>query len=84
MGVSFGTYLRHCGDVLMGRRYYVLLRRHHGVPIRGRGDVPLRRLGDVPSRRQSSFKWRVTVSGELIFLENYGNCDATNAVTLLL
>ena len=33
---------------------------------------------------KSSFKWRVTVSGELMFLENYGNCDVTNTVTLLL
>ena len=32
----------------------------------------------------SSFKWRVTVSEELIFLESYGNCDVTNTVTLLL
>ena len=32
----------------------------------------------------SSFKWRVTVSGELMFLESYGNCDVTNTVTLLL
>ena len=32
----------------------------------------------------SSFKWRVTVSEELMFLESYGNCDVTNAVTLLL
>ena len=32
----------------------------------------------------SSFKWRVTVSGELIFLESCGNCDVTNTVTLLL
>ena len=33
---------------------------------------------------KSSFKWRVTVSGELMFLENYGNCDITNTVALLL
>ena len=32
----------------------------------------------------SSVKWRVTVSGELMFLESYGNCDVTNTVTLLL
>ena len=32
---------------------------------------------------KSSFKWRVTVSGEL-FLESYGNCHVTNTVTLLL
>ena len=30
-----------------------------------------------------SFKWRVTVSGELMFLDSYDNCDVTNAVTLL-
>ena len=30
---------------------------------------------------ESSFKWRVTVSGELMFLENYGNSDVTNTVT---
>ena len=32
----------------------------------------------------SSFKWRVTVSGELMFLESCGNCDVTNIVTLPL
>ena len=32
----------------------------------------------------SSFKWRVTVSGELMFLESYGNCDVTNTLTFLL
>ena len=32
----------------------------------------------------SSFKWRVTVSGELMLLESYGNCDVTNTVILLL
>ena len=34
--------------------------------------------------QMSSFKWRVTVSGELMFLESYSNCDVTNTVTLLL
>ena len=29
----------------------------------------------------SSFKWRVTVSGALMFLESYGNCDVTNTAT---
>ena len=29
-------------------------------------------------------KWRVTVSGELMFLETYSNCDVANTVTLLL
>ena len=33
---------------------------------------------------KSSFKWRVTVSGELMFLDSYSNCDVTNTVTLLL
>ena len=32
----------------------------------------------------SSFKWRVTVSGELMFLESYGSCNITNTVTPLL
>ena len=34
--------------------------------------------------RKSSFRWRVTVNGELMFLESYGNCDVKNAVTILL
>ena len=34
--------------------------------------------------RPSSFKWRVTVSGELMFLGSYDNCDVKNTVTLLL
>ena len=29
-------------------------------------------------------KWRVTVSGELMFLEIYGNCDVTITVNLRL
>ena len=33
---------------------------------------------------KSSFKWTVTVSGELMFLDSYSNCDVTNTVTLLL
>ena len=32
----------------------------------------------IPFLPSSSFKWRVTVSGELMFLESYGNCDVTN------
>ena len=32
--------------------------------------------------RPSSSKCRVTVDGELMFLESYGNCDVTNTVTL--
>ena len=35
-------------------------------------------------RLLSLSKWRVTVSGELMFLESYRNCDATIIVTLLL
>ena len=38
--------------------------------------------GSKPER--SSFKWRVTMSGELMFLESYGSCDVINTVTLLL
>ena len=34
--------------------------------------------------RASSSKWRVTVSGELMFLESYGNCDVTITVTLFM
>ena len=33
---------------------------------------------------KSSSKWRVTVSGELMILDSYGNCDVTITVTLLL
>ena len=32
----------------------------------------------------SSFKWRVTMSGELMFLESYGNCDVTDTLILIL
>ena len=59
MGVSFETCLRRRGDVLMGRRCYVLLRRGHDVPIRRRGDVSLRRLGNVPPRRRWVFHLRL-------------------------
>ena len=52
MSVSFETFLKRRGDILMGRCCYVPLRRRYDVPIRRRGDVPLRRLGDVPSRRR--------------------------------
>ena len=38
----------------------------------------------IEPHNESWFKWRVTVSGELMFLESYGNCDVTNIVTLLL
>ena len=55
MGISFETFLRRRGDVLEGRRCYVLLRRRYDIPIKRRGDVPLRRLGDVPSRRRWVF-----------------------------
>ena len=51
-GFSFETYLRCCGNVLTGRRCYVILRRFNSVPIRRRGEVPLRRLGNVPPRRR--------------------------------
>ena len=30
----------------------------------------------------SSSKWRVTVIGQLMFLESYGNCDVTITVTV--
>ena len=59
MGVSFETCLRRCGDVLIGRRCYVLFRRRHDVPTRRRGAVILRRLVDVPSRRRWCFIWDV-------------------------
>ena len=32
-GVSFETYLRRRGDVLMGRRHYVPMRPRHIIPI---------------------------------------------------
>ena len=62
MGISFETFLRRRGDVLEGRRCYVLLRRRYDVPIKRRGDVPLRRLGDVTSRRLGCFIWDVPVT----------------------
>ena len=60
MGVSFETYLRRRGDVVMGRRHYVPLRRRHDIPIRRREDVPLRRLGDVSLRHRWVFHLRRT------------------------
>ena len=60
LGVSFETYLRRSGDLLMGRRHYVPLRRRHDIPIRRREDVPLKRLGDVPLRRRWVFPLRRT------------------------
>ena len=67
MGVSFETYRRSRGDILMGRRGYVPLRRlvdismrrrwvfhlrHHCyVLLRCPHDVPIRCGGDVPLRR---------------------------------
>ena len=60
MGVSFKTCFRGGGDVMMGRRCYVLLRRRYDVPIRPRGDAPPKRLGDVPSRRRWVFHLRRT------------------------
>ena len=59
MGVSFKTCFRSRGDVMMGRRCYVLLRRRYGVPIRRLGDAPLKGLGDVPSRRRWVFHLRL-------------------------
>ena len=52
--------MRRCGDVLMGRRCYVLLGRGHDVPVRRRGEAPLRRFGDVPPRRRWVFHLRRT------------------------
>ena len=60
MGVSFETYLRRRGDVLMRRRHYVPLRRGHDIPIRRREDVPLRRLDDVPLSRRWVFHFKRT------------------------
>ena len=36
------------------------------------------------SRSESSFKWRVTVSEEFMFLERYDNFDVTSTVVNLL
>ena len=41
-------------------------------------------LGLIKAIVERSSQWRVTVSGELMFLESYGNCDVTITVTLLL
>ena len=60
LGVSFETFLRRRGDVMIGCRCYVLLRRRYNVPIRRGGDVSLRRLGGVPSRRCWVFHVRRT------------------------
>ena len=60
MGVLFETYLKHRGDVLMGRHHYAPLRSCHEIPIRRREEVPLRRLGDVPLRCRSVFHLRRT------------------------
>ena len=51
MGVSFETYLRRPGDVLVRRRHYVRLRRGHDIPIRCREDVPQRHLWVFHLRR---------------------------------
>ena len=48
--MSFETFLRSRGYILMGRRCYVLLSRRYDVPVRRLGHVPLRRLSDGPSR----------------------------------
>ena len=60
MGVSFETCLRRHGEVMVGRRCYVLLRRRYDIPVRSRRDAPLRRLGDVSSRRRWVFRLRRT------------------------
>ena len=60
MGVSFETFLRGRGDVMMRRRCYVFLRLCYDVPIRRRRDAPLRRLGEVPSRLRWVFHLRHT------------------------
>ena len=41
-------------------------------------------LGLIKAIVERSSQWRVTVSGELMFLESYGNCDVTIIVNLLL
>ena len=41
-------------------------------------------LQHIHHENRSSFNWTVTVNGELMFLESYGNYDGTNTVTLLL
>ena len=58
--LHFRLVFRRRGDVLMGRRCYVLLRRRHDVPIKCHGDIPLRRLGDVLSRPRWVFHLRRT------------------------
>ena len=57
---SFETCLRRRGDVLIGRRHYVLMKRHRDIPIRRHGDVTLSRLGCVPLRRHWVFHLRRT------------------------
>ena len=52
--------MRRCGDVMMGRRCYVLLKHYQDVPIRRRGNEPLRYSGDVPPRRCWMFHLRRT------------------------
>ena len=54
------TYLRHCGDVLMGHCHFILLRHHDNIPIRCCGDVPLRHLGNIPLRLWWVFHLRHT------------------------
>ena len=60
VNVSFETYLRRCGDVLMGRCHYIPLKRRYEMPIRRREEVPLTRLGDFPLRRGWVFLLRRT------------------------
>ena len=54
--------------------FWVLSKFQHNIKI----SIKTARV----SRR--SPRWRVTVSGELMFVESYGNCDVTITVTLLL
>ena len=60
LGVSFEACFRRLGNVLMGPRWYAILRRYHDVPVRCRGDFPLRCLGDIQPRRCWVFHLRRT------------------------
>ena len=48
------------------------------------GGLPQFLISSIPRLIRSSFKWRVTVSGELMFLESYGYCDVKNTVTAFM
>ena len=60
LAASYETWVRRCGNLLMGRRHYIPLRYCHNIPIRRCGDVPLGRLGDVPLGRRWVFHLRRT------------------------